>query len=234
MRCAMSRAALELDGVQRTFAQGDTRLLPVLRRIDLAVSEGETVALIGPSGSGKTTLLQIAGLLDRPDAGEVRISGESASGLSDRRLSAMRARHLGFVFQFHQLLPEFSARENLVIPQLVTGRSKREARERADALLAMVGLSNRAAHRPARLSGGEQQRVAIARAMANAPRLLLADEPTGNLDEANGRLVINTFLELAREAGVAALVATHNIDLARQLDRMVRLEDGVLQEHSAD
>ena len=233
MRCAMSRAALELEGVQRTFVQGDTRL-PVLRRIDLAVREGETVALIGPSGSGKTTLLQIAGLLDRPDAGEVRISGESASGLSDRRLSAMRARHLGFVFQFHQLLPEFSARENLVIPQLVTGRSKREARARADALLAMVGLTNRASHRPARLSGGEQQRVAIARATANGPRLLLADEPTGNLDEANGRLVIRTFLELAHEAGVAALVATHNIDLARQLDRIVRLEDGVLQEHSAD
>ena len=232
MRCAMSKA-LELDGVQRTFVQGDTRL-PVLRQIDLAVTEGETVALIGPSGSGKTTLLQIAGLLDRPDAGEVRICGESASGLSDRRLSAMRARHLGFVFQFHQLLPEFSARENLVIPQLVTGRSKREARGRADALLAMVGLSNRAAHRPARLSGGEQQRVAIARATANGPRLLLADEPTGNLDEANGRLVIQTFLELAREAGVAALVVTHNIGLASQLDRMVRLEDGVLQEHSAD
>jgi len=233
MRCAMSRAALELEGVQRTFVQGDTRL-PVLRRIDLAVSEGETVALIGPSGSGKTTLLQIAGLLDRPDAGEVRISGESASGLSDRRLSAMRARHLGFVFQFHQLLPEFSARENLVIPQLVTGRSKREARRRADALLATVGLTNRASHRPARLSGGEQQRVAIARATANAPRLLLADEPTGNLDEANGRLVIRTFLELAHETGVAALVATHNIDLARRLDRIVRLEDGVLQERSAD
>ena len=226
MLCDMSRA-LELAGVQRTFAQGDTRL-PVLRQIDLAVTEGETVALIGPSGSGKTTLLQIAGLLDRPDAGEVRICGESASGLSDRRLSAMRARHLGFVFQFHQLLPEFSARENLVIPQLVTGRSKREARRRADALLAMVGLSNRAAHRPARLSGGEQQRVAIARATANAPRLLLADEPTGNLDEANGRLVIRTFLDLAREA------ATHNIGLARQLDRIVRLEDGVLQDHSAD
>ena len=233
MRCAMSRAALELEGVQRTFVQGDTRL-PVLRRIDLTVSEGETVALIGPSGSGKTTLLQIAGLLDRPDAGKVRVCGESALGLTDKRLSAMRARHLGFVFQFHQLLPEFSARENLVIPQLVTGRSKREARSRADALLAMVGLSNRATHRPARLSGGEQQRVAIARAAANGPRLLLADEPTGNLDEANGRLVIRTFLELAREAGVAALVATHNIGLARQLDRMVRLEDGVLQEHSAD
>ena len=233
MRCAMSKAALELDGVQRTFVQGDTRL-PVLRRIDLTVSEGETVALIGPSGSGKTTLLQIAGLLDPPDSGEVRICGESASGLSDRKLSAMRARHLGFVFQFHQLLPEFSARENLVIPQLVTGRSKREARRRADALLAMVGLSNRASHRPARLSGGEQQRVAIARATANGPRLLLADEPTGNLDEANGRLVIRTFLELAREAGVAALVATHNIGLARQLDRIVRLEDGALHEDSAD
>ena len=233
MRCAMSRAALELKGVQRTFVQGDTRL-PVLRRIDLTVSEGETVALIGPSGSGKTTLLQIAGLLDRPDAGEVRICGESASGLTDRKLSAMRARHLGFVFQFHQLLPEFSARENLVIPQLVTGRSKREARSRADALLAMVGLSNRASHRPARLSGGEQQRVAIARATANGPRLLLADEPTGNLDEANGRLVIRTFLELAREAGVAALVATHNIGLARQLDRIVTLEDGALLEDSTD
>ena len=233
MRCAMSRATLELEGVQRTFVQGDTRL-PVLRRIDLTVSEGETVALIGPSGSGKTTLLQIAGLLDRPDAGEVRICGESGSGLTDRKLSAMRARHLGFVFQFHQLLPEFSARENLVIPQLVTGRSKREARRRADALLAMVGLSNRASHRPARLSGGEQQRVAIARATANGPRLLLADEPTGNLDEANGRLVIRTFLELAREAGVAALVATHNIGLARQLDRIVRLEDGALLEDSAD
>ncbi|MYE01417.1 MAG: ABC transporter ATP-binding protein [Alphaproteobacteria bacterium] len=229
----MSRAALELEGVRRTFVQGDTRL-PVLRRIDLAVSEGETVALIGPSGSGKTTLLQIAGLLDRPDAGEVRISGESASGLSDRRLSAMRARHLGFVFQFHQLLPEFSARENLVIPQLVTGRSKREAGRRADQLLAMVELTNRASHRPARLSGGEQQRVAIARATANGPRLLLADEPTGNLDEANGRLVIRTFLELAHEAGVAALVATHNLGLARQLDRIVALEEGVLQERSAD
>ena len=229
----MSKAALELEGVRRTFVQGDTRL-PVLRQIDFAVTEGETVALIGPSGSGKTTLLQIAGLLDRPDAGEVRISGESASGLNDKRLSAMRARHLGFVFQFHQLLPEFSARENLVIPQLVAGRSKRESRQRADALLAMVGLSNRASHRPARLSGGEQQRVAIARATANGPRLLLADEPTGNLDEANGRLVIRTFLELAREAGVAALVATHNIGLARQLDRIVRLEDGVLQEQSVD
>ena len=233
MRCAMSRPALELEGVQRIFVQGDTRL-PVLRQIDLAVTEGETVALIGPSGSGKTTLLQIAGLLDPPDAGEVRICGESAIGLTDRKLSVMRARYLGFVFQFHQLLPEFSARENLVIPQLVTGRSRREARARADALLAMVGLSNRADHRPARLSGGEQQRVAVARATANAPRLLLADEPTGNLDEANGRLVIRTFLELAREAGVAALVATHNIDLARQLDRVVRLEDGMLQEQSAD
>ena len=233
MRCAMSKAALELDGVQRAFVQGDTRL-PVLRRIDLTVTEGETVALVGPSGSGKTTLLQIAGLLDRPDAGEVRICGDSASGLTDRKLSAMRARRLGFVFQFHQLLPEFSARENLVIPQLVTGRSKREARVRADALLAMVGLSDRATHRPARLSGGEQQRVAIARATANGPRLLLADEPTGNLDEANGRLVVRTFLELAREAGVAALVATHNIGLARQLDRIVRLEDGALQEDSAD
>ena len=233
MRCAMSKAALVLEGVQRTFVQGDTRL-PVLRHIDLTVTEGETVALIGPSGSGKTTLLQIAGLLDKPDGGEVRISGESASGLSDRKLSAMRARHLGFVFQFHQLLPEFSARENLVIPQLVTRRPKREAYRRADALLAMVGLSNRAGHRPARLSGGEQQRVAIARATANGPRLLLADEPTGNLDEANGRLVIQTFLELAREAGVAALVATHNIGLARQLDRIVRLEDGALQEYSVD
>ena len=233
MRCAMSKAALALDGVRRAFQQGEARL-PVLRRIDLAVREGETVALTGPSGSGKTTLLQIAGLLDRADAGDVRICGESASGLGDRRLSAMRARHLGFVFQFHQLLPEFSARENLVIPQLVAGRSKREAGRRADALLAMVGLSNRAGHRPARLSGGEQQRVAIARATANGPRLLLADEPTGNLDEANGRLVIRTFLELAQEAGVAALVATHNIGLARRLDRMVRLEDGVLQEGSAD
>ncbi len=233
MRCAMSKAALELEGVQRIFVQGDTRL-PVLRQIDLAVNEGETVALIGPSGSGKTTLLQIAGLLDPPDAGEVRICGESAAGLTDKRLSAMRARYLGFVFQFHQLLPEFSARENLVIPQLVTGRPRREARARADALLAMVGLSNRADHRPGRLSGGEQQRVAIARATANAPRVLLADEPTGNLDEANGHLVIRTFLELAHEAGVAALVATHNIDLARQLDRILRLEDGELREQSAD
>jgi len=229
----MSSAALRLEGVQRAFVQGETRL-PVLRRIDLSVMEGETVALVGQSGSGKTTLLQIAGLLDRPDAGEVRICGESAAGLTDRKLSAMRARYLGFVFQFHQLLPEFSARENLVIPQLVAGRSRREARARADALLAMVGLSDRASHRPARLSGGEQQRVAVARATANAPRLLLADEPTGNLDEANGRRVIRTFLELAHQAGVAALVATHNIELARQLDRMIRLEEGVLREVSGD
>ncbi len=229
----MSSVALQLEGVQRAFVQGDTRL-PVLQQIDLSVMEGETVALVGQSGSGKTTLLQIAGLLDRPDTGEVRICGESAADLSDRQLSAMRARYLGFVFQFHQLLPEFSARENLVIPQLVAGRSRREARARADALLAMVGLSNRASHRPARLSGGEQQRVAVARATANAPRLLLADEPTGNLDEANGRRVIRTFLELAHQAGVAALVATHNIELARQLDRIIRLEEGVLREVSGD
>ncbi len=229
MRCAMSEPALELAGVARSYLQGETRL-EVLRRIDLAVGEGETVALIGPSGSGKTTLLQIAGLLDRPDAGEVRLCGESASGLRDARFSAMRARYLGFVFQFHQLLPEFSARENLVVPQLVTGASKRRARARADALLATVGLSERAGHRPARLSGGEQQRVAIARAMANAPRLLLADEPTGNLDDANGRLVIDTFLRLARESGTAALVATHNLDLARRLDRIVSLEGGHLRE----
>ena len=229
----MSEPALSLSGVRRTYRQGDA-VLEVLRGADLTLMPGETAALVGPSGSGKTTLLQIAGLLDRADGGKVHLSGASAAGLSDAALSAMRARYLGFVFQFHQLLPEFSARENVVLPQLVAGRARRSAGEHADRLLAMVGLSDRASHRPARLSGGEQQRVAIARALANSPRVLLADEPTGNLDGGNAGRVIEALLHLARETGVAALVATHNSELARRLDRIVRIEDGVLMEGSGD
>ena len=229
----MSEPALSLSGVRRTYRQGDA-VLEVLRGVDLTLMPGETAALVGPSGSGKTTLLQIAGLLDRADGGKVRLSGESAAGLSDTALSTMRARYLGFVFQFHQLLPEFSARENVVLPQLVAGRARRSAGEHADRLLAMVGLSDRASHRPARLSGGEQQRVAIARALANSPRVVLADEPTGNLDGGNAGRVIEALLHLAHETGVAALVATHNSELARRLDRIVRIEDGVLAEGSGD
>jgi lipoprotein-releasing system ATP-binding protein len=220
--------ALQLDAIERTFIQGGNRL-EVLRGASLAVAAGEAVALVAPSGAGKSTLLHIAGLLERADAGEVKIDGEPASRLGDGARTALRRRALGFVYQFHHLLPEFSALENVVLPQLIAGVSKRPARERAGALLATMGLSAREGHRPARLSGGEQQRVAIARALANNPRILLADEPTGNLDRRTADAVFDALMKLVRETRTAALIATHNMDIAARMDRRITIEDGLVK-----
>ena len=220
--------ALELRGVHRVFKSGGAEIV-VLDGIDLALQPGEIVALVGPSGAGKSTLLHVAGLLERPDGGAVVIGGEDCGGLSDERRTLLRRSELGFVYQFHHLLPEFSALENVMLPQMIAGTPRGRAREKATALLAGVGLASRAGHRPARLSGGEQQRVAIVRALANDPKLLLGDEPTGNLDHATGDGVMSTLVELVRRTGLAALVATHNLDLARRLDRIVALEDGKLR-----
>jgi lipoprotein-releasing system ATP-binding protein len=224
----MSGLALELREVRRVFRTGEAEIR-VLDGIDLTLRPGEVVALVGPSGAGKSTLLHIAGLLERPDSGAVLIDGEDCGELSDERRTLLRRTELGFVYQFHHLLPEFSAVENVMLPQMIAGAARGRARGKAAALLAGVGLAARAGHRPARLSGGEQQRVAIVRALANDPKILLGDEPTGNLDHATGAAVIDTLLGLVRGAGLAALVATHNLDLARRLDRIVTLEDGRLK-----
>ncbi|MEM7446321.1 MAG: ABC transporter ATP-binding protein [Pseudomonadota bacterium] len=225
----MSDAMLTLQGVTRTFSQpsGD---LEVLRGIDLTVSAGEMVALVGPSGAGKSTLLQIAGLLEPPTGGRIEIGGRVADKLSDGDRTRMRRDTIGFVYQFHHLLPEFSAEENIALPQIIAGTAKRAAKERARELLDSVGLSQRASHRPARLSGGEQQRVAIARALANQPILLLADEPTGNLDHATADGVFEMLTNLIHTTSTAALVATHNLELAHRMDRVVELRDGHLME----
>ncbi|MGH6988598.1 MAG: ABC transporter ATP-binding protein [Stellaceae bacterium] len=223
----MSEAApaLELRRVERIFRQGGTAL-PVLRGVGLALQAGEVVALVGPSGSGKSTLLHVAGLLERPDSGEVLLDGRECGRLGDGERTALRRRHLGFVYQFHHLLPEFSAIENVMLPQMIAGKGRAAARRHAMELLGLVGLEARASHRPARLSGGEQQRVAILRALANGPRLLLGDEPTGNLDEHTAEEVTRVLLDLVRRTGLAALIATHNLDLARRLDRVFVLEEG--------
>ena len=221
-------AALELRGVRRVFKQAGAELV-VLDGIDLVIRPGEIVGLVGPSGAGKSTLLHIAGLLERPDAGVVVIGGQNCGRLGDERRTLLRRSEIGFVYQFHQLLPEFSALENVMLPQMIAGVARRQARVRAVELLARVGLTPRAGHRPARLSGGEQQRVAIVRALANDPKILLGDEPTGNLDHATGETVLETLLDLVRRTGLAALIATHNLDLARRLDRIVTLEDGQLR-----
>ena len=223
----MSEPVLVLSGVVRTFHQGQTAL-EVLAGIDLEVYAGELVGLVGPSGAGKSTLLHTAGLLEKPDAGEIVILGEACAGADDRMRTRLRRDHMGFVYQYHHLLAEFSARENIVIPQIIAGRGWSDAESRADELLRYMALSGRAKHRPARLSGGEQQRVAIARALANSPQLLLADEPTGNLDPATAADVFQVLLELARGAGLAALVATHNPAIAERMDRVVELKDGRL------
>jgi lipoprotein-releasing system ATP-binding protein len=220
-------ATLELRGVRRVFKQAGTEL-QVLNGVDLALQPGEVVALVGPSGAGKSTLLHLAGLLERPNGGTVVIGGEDCSNLSDERRTLLRRSDIGFVYQFHHLLPEFSALENVMLPQMIAGVPRGRARARAAALLDQVGLAPRAHHRPARLSGGEQQRVAIVRALANDPSLLLGDEPTGNLDHATGESVLNTLLDLVRRTGLTALIATHNLDLARRLDRVLVLEDGRL------
>jgi lipoprotein-releasing system ATP-binding protein len=222
-----SAVPLSLRGIKRTFIQGDRRL-EVLRGISLDLRPGEIVALVGQSGSGKSTLLHIAGLLERADEGDVIVDGQMAGKANDRERTVLRRQFLGFIYQYHHLLPEFSAAENVILPQMLNGRPRREARARADELLAMVQLKDRSDHRPGRLSGGEQQRVAIARAVANAPRVLLADEPTGNLDASTADAVFRQLLVLVRETGMAALVATHNPDLAARMDRTVTLKDGVL------
>ncbi|RMD88746.1 MAG: ABC transporter ATP-binding protein [Alphaproteobacteria bacterium] len=222
----MSEAALRLSGIEKGYLRGTPGEVIVLRGAELEVAPGEVVALVAPSGAGKSTLLHIAGLLDTPDAGEVVIGGEAMQNRSDRRRTIARRREVGFIYQFHHLLPEFTALENIVLPQLANGVAPRAAAERARGLLERVGLGARADHRPAALSGGEQQRVAFCRALANAPRLLLADEPTGNLDPDTSERVFAVLMELVRETGLAALIATHNLELAARMDRTVRLDHG--------
>ena len=225
----MSDAALALDGVERTFKQAGNEL-HVLRGASVSIRRGETVALVGPSGAGKSTLLHIAGLLERPDGGDVIVGGTSCRRLGDDARTALRRTAIGFVYQFHHLLPEFSALENIVVPQMIAAAAKSAARDRARDLLGMVGLADRATHRPAKLSGGEQQRVAIVRALANSPDVLIADEPTGNLDQETADRVFELLMQLTYETGVAALVATHNPDLAARMDRKLTLRNGVLEE----
>ncbi len=223
----MNNLVLEFKGVERSYCQADTEL-HVLRGADLEIAPGEVVALVGPSGSGKSTLLHTAGLLERADGGDVLIAGQSCNTQSDRERTRLRRHEIGFVYQFHHLLPEFDALENVVLPQRIAGIASGKARSRARDLLTSMGLAERLDHLPAKLSGGEQQRVAIARAMANEPILLLADEPTGNLDEDTADVVFKELLALSREKNLAALVATHNLALAKRMDRILRLEHGII------
>ncbi len=225
-------AALELRAIVRTYKQAGV-MLPVLRGVALTLWPGEIAALVGPSGAGKSTLLHTAGLLERPDGGEVLLGGRDCGGMSDGQRTEIRRAQLGFVYQFHHLLPEFSAVENVMLPQMIAGIGKAKARARAQELLAMVGLRERADHRPARLSGGEQQRVAMVRALANSPRVLLGDEPTGNLDIHTAADVMGALIDIVRRTGLAALIATHNLDLARRMDRILSLEEGVIVERTA-
>lgn len=222
----MSDPVLQIEGVTKSYNHGKPNEVTVLQGADLTVSKGEIVALVAPSGAGKSTLLHIAGLLDTPDAGTVRIGGEDMTKLSDRRRTAIRRGEVGFIYQFHHLLPEFTALENIVLPQRANGVGVPEATARAQALLDQVGVGPRADHRPAALSGGEQQRVAYCRALANTPRLLLADEPTGNLDPATSDRVFGALMDLVRGTGLSAVIATHNLELAARMDRIVRLDNG--------
>ena len=219
---------LALSGITKGYNHGKPNEVQVLRGVDLTVGEGEVVALVAPSGAGKSTLLHIAGLLDTPDTGTVMIGGEDMTGLSDRRRTAIRRAGVGFIYQFHHLLPEFTALENITLPQLANGVSERAAKTRALELLDTVGIAERASHRPAALSGGEQQRVAFCRALANGPALLLADEPTGNLDPDTSDRVFEALMTLVRATGLSALIATHNHDLAARMDRIVRLDAGAV------
>lgn len=225
----MNNITLKLKDVCKTFIQGHEQL-NVLQSVDLEIKPKEVVALIGPSGSGKSTLLQIAGLLDEPTSGKIYINGELCTGNNDNVRTLLRRNYLGFVYQYHNLLPDFDAAENIILPQLIAGVRYKDAREKALWLLHRMGLEERANHRPAELSGGEQQRVAIARALANTPKLLLADEPTGNLDPNTSDNVFLTLLEIVKETGLSALIATHNIDLAHKMDREVSLKNGKLIE----
>ena len=221
--------ALELRSITRSYGSGDT-LIEIFKNLSLSVVPGEIVGLIGPSGAGKSSLLHIAGLLEKPNAGDVFIAGQDCSHMEDGARTAVRRIGIGFVYQFHHLLPEFSALENVMIPQLIAGQTRAAAEARARELLGRMRLDQRLEHRPAELSGGEQQRVAIARAIANRPLLLLADEPTGNLDPPTGEMVHQEFVRLIQEEGLAALIATHNIDFAQRMNRIVRLNKGALVE----
>jgi lipoprotein-releasing system ATP-binding protein len=218
-----------LHGVARQFRQGDSKL-DILKGAELAVRAGQSVALVAPSGAGKSTLLHIAGLLEHPDSGEVYIDSVATSRLNDTQRTRIRRTQIGFVYQFHHLLPEFNALENVMLPQMLRGLGRKDARSRAAELLSYLGLKERLVHRPAELSGGEQQRVAIARAVANAPHILLADEPTGNLDVRTAEHVFATLGHLVRASGLAAIIATHNLDIAAQMDRRVTIRDGVVVE----
>ncbi len=222
-------AALHLEGVEQSYVQGEGRL-DILRGADFTVMPGQSVALVAPSGTGKSTLLHISGLLEHQDAGEVYIGGVPTAGMADAARTRIRRTDIGFVYQFHHLLPEFSAQENVMLPQMIRGLGKKESARRADELLGYLGLGKRLHHRPAELSGGEQQRVAIARAVANAPRLLLADEPTGNLDPHTADHVFHALSQLVEATGLAALIATHNLDLADRMHRRVTLQDGKVVE----
>ena len=224
----MNEPNLVLSGVHRHYGAGE-KLVRVLEAADLVVHSGELVAIVAPSGAGKSTLLHLCGLLERPQGGEIEITGTRTAHLGDRARTQLRRTTVGYVYQFHHLLPEFSALENVAMPQLIAGEGVAEAERRALSLLEALGVGARASHRPAELSGGEQQRVAIARAAANRPRVILADEPTGNLDPATSDLVFNALADLIREEGAAALIATHNHDLARRADRIVTLRDGLVE-----
>jgi lipoprotein-releasing system ATP-binding protein len=225
----MSKPVLSIRGLERSYVTG-AGSLTVLRGVDIDVRPGEIVGLIGPSGSGKSSLLHAAGLLEHPNAGRISVLGRDCSDLADRERTRVRLATIGFVYQFHHLLPEFTALDNVALPLMIAGKSRRAARERAGVLLGELGLAARLDHQPAQMSGGEQQRVAVARALANSPRLLLADEPTGNLDPSTSQAVFVNLYALARKTGVAALIATHNLDLARHMDRVFALKDGHLEE----
>ena len=229
----MSEAGIRIEGLRKRYGEGDTAV-DALKDVNMVVAPGEVVGLIGPSGSGKSSLLHAAGLLERPTSGEILIEGEAVGSLDERARTRLRLGKIGFVYQFHHLLPEFDARDNVALPMRIGGVPAREAQARAETLLETLGLKDRALHQPAQMSGGEQQRVALARALANRPRLLLADEPTGNLDPATSQTVFEALQAAVRETGVAALIATHNMELAGHMDRVFALRDGHLEERPAE
>ena len=222
----MNKPVLELASIKKSFSKGSSNKIEVLKGVDLQLFPGEIVALVAPSGAGKSTLLQIAGLLDKPLSGKIFIDGQEIQSKSDNQLTMIRRREIGFVYQFHHLLPEFSSRENIYLPQLANGFPSKDAQRRSNELLDLVNLTNRSNHRPAELSGGEQQRIAICRALANKPKIILADEPTGNLDQNTTLSVFESLLKIVKKTNLAALIATHNLDLAKRMDRVVELIDG--------
>lgn len=222
----MNKPVLELAAIEKSYSKGSTNKIEVLKGVNLKLFPGETVALVAPSGAGKSTLLQISGLLDKPLSGKIFINGTEIQNKNDNYLTMIRRREIGFVYQFHHLLPEFSSRENIDLPQLSNGISSKEAQRRSNELLSLVNLADRSNHRPSELSGGEQQRVAICRALANKPRIILADEPTGNLDQKTTLSVFESLVTIVKQTNLSALIATHNLDLASRMDRVVKLIDG--------